>query len=900
VKALATSSLAFCLALIFGALSATKAEQPASSYFQKGMEAIRKGAFAEAEAQTKAGLQLDPNSPAGYDLLGIAYDGQGRHLEAEQAFRQALKLNPRFAPAHNDLGRSLYQRGLTQRAEEEFKQVLQIDSNNFTASYNLGILARDNKRYGEAVQYLETARRTSPADITTLFALSGAYLGAGQREQAISAANQLASIQPGNAQIDFSLGTLFLEWKEYAEAADHLGHARLAEPKNFELLHNLGQAYNHLKKYSEAEDAFLQALSVRNDSVETMYQLAVVYSGSGHPDQAIQVLVRARQLAPQRPDVLLLLGRECIQEGFVDDAIEVLQNCAAIDPGKVEPHLLLGEAYTQKKKFAEALKEYETLAALEPSNPQGQVLLGRTLRYMGQSADAEGALHRALNLDASNSQAFYYLGLIASDQVDYQAAQHWFEQAIQSNPDSLAALYDMAVNCMRLNEDRKAREFLERAQKVAPTFSQVYYRLALVYQRLKEPEKALEARALFKKYEQLDAEKRDFFPYGVLEFVQQTQSLPLAERLERYRQELLKTEKLKPDDLNLLFMLVQVELRLGLREEALQRLERISSLHPDNVEVRLRSASLLAAFSYYPEALRQLKTLVEKEPGSEQARFALASLYLQLRRASEALQVLSAEDAGANYSAANHHLLGRILVEQENVPEALRHFRQAVSLDPNNEEYLVDLVLELSIAGQISEAQPLLAKAKAKFPASGRVCFAEGIWHQLSPNKPEALDAFRRAADLSWQWEVPHLAQANLLLESGSSAESRDLLEQTITLFPASPWPHWLKGLAVLKDHEKVASQSVSEMKQSLSLASNRPEILPTLLASALQQRDCQMAQEAWKAMTAFGLAAGPNPSQSCQSEKKTPASVASIAGRTSSPDSGVRWLLNLAQSISP
>src|SRR5262249_57294621 len=124
----------------------------------------------------------------------------------------------------------------------------------------------------------------------------------------------------------------------------------------------------------------------------------------------------------------------------------------------------------------------------------------------------------------------------------------------------------------------KARDYLERARAVAPTFSQVYYRLAVIYQRLKQPDRAAEARALFKKYEQLDVEKRKYFPYGVLEFVQQTQDLPPTQRLERYRQELLKTEKLKPDDLNLLFILVQVNFGVGLKQEAFQRLEKIHSL----------------------------------------------------------------------------------------------------------------------------------------------------------------------------------------------------------------------------------------------------------------------------------------------------------------------------------
>src|SRR5437773_1455927 len=82
-----------------------------------------------------------------------------------------------------------------------FKQVLLIDSRNFTASYNLGLLARDARRYVEAAQYLEKARQLLPSDAPTLLALTGAYLGAGQPEPALSTANELVSLNPANPQI---------------------------------------------------------------------------------------------------------------------------------------------------------------------------------------------------------------------------------------------------------------------------------------------------------------------------------------------------------------------------------------------------------------------------------------------------------------------------------------------------------------------------------------------------------------------------------------------------------------------------------------------------------------------------------------------------------------------------
>lgn len=105
--------------LLFTALLC--ATEDAGSHFQRALQAIRVGEFATAEAEAKTGLEIDPRSPMGYDLLGIACVGLGRATAAEKAFREALQLNPRFLPARNDLARNLYRAGKTAEAAREFE-----------------------------------------------------------------------------------------------------------------------------------------------------------------------------------------------------------------------------------------------------------------------------------------------------------------------------------------------------------------------------------------------------------------------------------------------------------------------------------------------------------------------------------------------------------------------------------------------------------------------------------------------------------------------------------------------------------------------------------------------------------------------------------------------------------
>src|SRR5207248_10269459 len=134
-------------------------DRQAADYFRQGLEAVRRGALDEAQRQIESGLKLDPNSPAGFDLLGIVYGRVGRFDQARQAFQKALTIQPNFLPARNDLGSALYQHGLVKAATEQFTEALRIEPGNFTANYNLGLILFETKNYRRAARYLALARQ---------------------------------------------------------------------------------------------------------------------------------------------------------------------------------------------------------------------------------------------------------------------------------------------------------------------------------------------------------------------------------------------------------------------------------------------------------------------------------------------------------------------------------------------------------------------------------------------------------------------------------------------------------------------------------------------------------------------------------------------------------------------
>lgn len=830
------------LVFSFGLSLSLLASESALQFFRNGLEEIKRGDFAGAEVAIKEGLKQDPTSPAAFDLLGIAYDGEGRESDAERAFRQAIALNSRFIAAYNDLGILLYRRSRAPEAIHEFLSVLALDPSNFTANYNLGIVARDSKRYPDAVKYLEAAHLLVPSDLATLLALVAADLGAARTRQADIASDQLLALRPADSTVQFSLGTLFLEWKKYEKAAQFLEQARWSEPNNYEVLHDLGQAYIHLKKYSEAENVFLKALTIRTDSMETLYQLAIAYAEDHQSDQAIQILVRARQIAPHRPDILLLLARECIQEGLWDDAQELLAECIALDKEKIEPHLLLGEAYSRAHLYDKALAEYKEIERLAPNNPQSFVSLGCTYQSLNRYPEAKAALEKALKIDAGNVEAAYQMGLLAEDQGEYKTAEGWFEQVLKVEPSNIGCLFELGNTHTREEDYGRARDYYERAAKASPTFPQTYFRLSVLYRRLKDPVRANAMFALFQTYQGSEEDKQSYHPHGVLTFLAQTQDLSESERLRRYEQELLHVAGTKPDDLNVLFMLAQIEFRLGNRDAARARIDQIIRLAPDDSKVRIRTASLLKTFQLHAQAADQLRNFLETHEAAEDIRMALASLYCDMRRTADAIQVLTQRNGDSNAPASYHYLLGRLLIQQGNLSRALQELRLAATLAPANLAYKGYVALCAAKLGQPAQAARLIAAAKSIGPNNANLVYAEGVCRLLSGSREEARSSFRHAADLSYKWEAPWLALAYASLDS--PAQQKTVLDQTESMFPYSPWPHLLKAKLLNSDQE---------LEKALELAPADPRIYAQLLPLCLQQGNCARAQEVWRRMSELG-----------------------------------------------
>ncbi len=154
---------------------------------------------------------------------------------------------------------------------------------------------------------LERARRRSTVSVTQLsipdaarqkFAEAQKDLGKRDIEHAKSHLQEAIQMAPKYAEAWNSLGVIFYQTKNYAQAEQHFRKALEADPGNWTPAVNLGGALLNLGRPKEALEYNQSAAKARPNDALANSQLGINYFQMGQMDKAEQYLANAERLDP--------------------------------------------------------------------------------------------------------------------------------------------------------------------------------------------------------------------------------------------------------------------------------------------------------------------------------------------------------------------------------------------------------------------------------------------------------------------------------------------------------------------------------------------------------------------------------------------------------------------------
>jgi tetratricopeptide (TPR) repeat protein len=308
-----------------------------------------KGSMADAIAELKAILAIDPRLADAHLLLGIAYRSAGSPEltgEATAELLQALALDPGSVPARYYLARLYIDLGRAKRAREELekalaqmpgqpqflallgeaerqlgnparslelnRQVLQGDESFAEARYYLGLAMYDLGRRDEAVQEFERVVRSGVQRPEVLLSLGTAYVQAGRLDAAIETLTTATSLAPSRADIRIELAHAYRSKRQLDKADEQL---KLAEPgaapalaspadqqieSDFYLEQGLVRLQAH--QLAAARKSLLKVLDIDPNHGPANRALAEVYLAQGLYTRAREHAARAEKAGFPLPD----------------------------------------------------------------------------------------------------------------------------------------------------------------------------------------------------------------------------------------------------------------------------------------------------------------------------------------------------------------------------------------------------------------------------------------------------------------------------------------------------------------------------------------------------------------------------------------------------------------------
>jgi len=271
----------------------------AEAYRFLGLALYAAGHYDAALHAFEESLLREPDSADVYFDMGITHRDQGDLQRAAIAYHHALSLRPDFWQAHSNLGVVLHDQGKMDDAIAEYRAAKRLRPEEGSIRNNLGNTLCDKEDFDAAVAEFQELYRQNPEWDGGHNCLARAYMSKRDYPSAIRELQAAIRTNPAGAAEHRVLGQALLLSGRDEEAVDALRKAVALNPDSALAHHYLGTAFVNTQELPEAEKEFRQAVQLEG-SAENHYSLAACLVALNRYDEALGELEIASRMDPSQ------------------------------------------------------------------------------------------------------------------------------------------------------------------------------------------------------------------------------------------------------------------------------------------------------------------------------------------------------------------------------------------------------------------------------------------------------------------------------------------------------------------------------------------------------------------------------------------------------------------------
>jgi tetratricopeptide (TPR) repeat protein len=590
----------------------------------------------------------------------------------------------------------------------------------------------------DPVTQLEQAVAKNPDDAKVHLALGVAYLERSDMAQAVAALRKAVALEPRNIAAHFNLGLALRETGDLDAALHHLRLVVRADDGDASRHYELGQTLRQSGQLSEAIAAFERAVAIDPEMREGYYALGAALK---------QQSATARATAPPASspgDEAVSRAKAAAARSDLKAAGDALAEALQRDPHHAEAHTLQGFVLGQQGSLPAALPHLQRAATLRPESSEIRHNLGAALWYSGAREKAIAELRASVRLDPGSAGGHAFLGMALLETGDLPGARASLQLAMALSPAMAAVYVDLGVVFLREGKLEQGLGQLEAGLNVpAPVPPTPSWDAAIAALR--------QALALNPQHQAAPES------HNVLGLMLGRKGAPGDEVVAAFRAAI----KMRPDYPEAHNNLGLVLIQSGKDDEGIAALREAVRLAPAYAEARTNLGAALTPTDV-ETAIKELEEAVRLAPGSVKALFNLAVAYAASPahgpgKGIEALEKVI--ELAPDFPRA-HLALGKALLQDGKVTEAVSALQNAVKLEPDGGEANYQLGLALVRAGRKEDGAAQLKKGRELVVAGDRAQNAaldvtDGRAALDRGDLEEAVSKFRRAAELQPQSPEP-------------------------------------------------------------------------------------------------------------------------------------------------
>jgi len=406
----------------------------AETRVERARELYDRGRWAEAAAELRAAIEVNPNNADWHFNLGLTLDAMEDYARATEAYRQAAGLDPNDVETLNCLGMDMTRLGFFAESLECFERIDRIKSGYEPSYCNRIITYTEIGEHDKAELMFYLARQIKDSCPLCYYNIGGSFYARGMHDRAIDCWRQTLLLDPEHPQTNARIAEAYWAKGDASLARRHYAAELAISPGDVDTLLDFGELLAEIRQYEEAAEKFRRVLEQEPDHAAAHYNLGELALKQGKFAAAEKRFRMVLQIDRNYPGSHAQMGRLLLRRKQPRQAVRhllaELKRCGD-DPDMLQA---IGQMLIEARQTRRANQVLSRLVTLSPDDPHAHHNLAVSHFMLGRLQDGISHCRKALKLKPDYALAFYNLALAHLQEGSIRRARRYAAKAMMLSP----------------------------------------------------------------------------------------------------------------------------------------------------------------------------------------------------------------------------------------------------------------------------------------------------------------------------------------------------------------------------------------------------------------------------------------------------------------------------------